>query len=223
MLLKHGLAGLTHKAAGGADVAIAFTEGYESSADSTVWTITGAALGTASAGREIYVCVTTGWNNRNLTSMTVAGVTTSEVVSQTFNGNARQSIQKAAVPTGTTGDIVITMSGTESWIGASVYAVTGANSEITNTFSASASPADISLDINTTSGGGVIGSVLAGGSTTAWAWSGLTEDHDVGVNVSQRFGTASADIVTGETPRTITATPTGTPSDLWGVAVSISK
>lgn len=90
------------------------------------FTITGADLGAASATREIFVVVV--WRSsatRNLTSVTIAGVTATLGSQANYTTLLGVRCAWATVPAGTSGNIVLGFSGSVTGLGVSTYRVVG--------------------------------------------------------------------------------------------------
>lgn len=109
-----------------------------------IYTFTAADIGAADAAREVIVFC--GWkntvgNNRSISSATIGGVTATLHASVGSSSDNGIGILQANVPTGTTGDIVITMSGGCANMVAVVYRVVPA----------SATPLDFGVLLGTTS------------------------------------------------------------------------
>lgn len=145
----------------------------------TTYTFSSRSLGGAAADRYIAVAITTrSANARTIDSVTVGGVSAAEVV-QVRNGSGGNSsiaaIFIAAVPTGTTGDVVVTHNLGVDYCGITVYRIIGStgaspssNSSISNNPSAS---------INVPAGG-VACAVAYTQANTSATWTNLTKDAD---------------------------------------------
>lgn len=166
----------------------------------------GVAIGAADSTRYVVVAAVIR-NNADLTSVTIGGVSATKVVSKlSTTETASTHIWWAAVPTGTTANIIVVAPATMSSISASVYTITGsATAAVSTTSNDTASV--LTLSLNTVANGCVIAASVSDNSGTA-TWVGATENYDA---VSETVGrsTASADTVTASTPLTLTATVTG--------------
>lgn len=80
---------------------------YQNNITTTPYTISGATLGTAASNRIIIVCIAAA-DTGNPTGITVAGISASLAVKTTPASGVTSSIWYALVPTGTSGDIVVT-------------------------------------------------------------------------------------------------------------------
>lgn len=195
---------------------VALVSSASSSANLSSYTFAGMALGDADPTRVILVAVV-GLDVGSIvpTGCTVAGVTATLVasgVSITATGSAQ--IYAVALPSGTTGDVVVTCSGAIGRVAVIVWRALNMTSLTPyDTATSDADPAV--LDCNTT---GACIAVACGfwNNTTPAAWTGLTEDVDDTVEGSQYTG-ASATINTAATPRSISVN-CGTTSYAVGAA-----
>ena len=209
MLLVNQLTGFGAGGGGGAALTVTHTGSYSEDAGKTVYTILGAALGIAAPGRKIGLGVTGGGAAaRTVSTLTVAGIVAT-YVGRISAGSTTVEIWEADVPTGTTGDIVITWSGSLSRIGVDVFDIANAaGSTFTDSGLSSANPLSDSLTIPT---GGVGIGFAANVNSNGATWANLTEDSDVNPGGSLGFSAASIASETEITP-TISctwATPDG--------------
>ncbi len=177
---------------GGGTGTLAFLQATADDANSGTYTFAGQSLGAADADRYIIVTAAsrqTG-SGANITGITIGGV--AATVSQQLDdagggGNSTLvAIAIAAVPTGTSGSVVVTYNNTQNRAHIAVYRATSLVSA-TPTDTAGAIGEDVAIDIP--NNGFVIG-VSANPSSTAATWSGLSvEDYDV---VQESFFTSSA-------------------------------
>lgn len=163
----------------------------------TTYTFSSQNLGTAASDR--YIVVAVGWRKSgsapSLSSVSVGGVSATSVVNYksgttTATGAA---IFIAAVPTGTSGDVVITFSADSASCGIALYRVTGlTDTTPIETATSNANPRAVTL--NGVEGGFIIAvdyNNVSGASTTTF--SGLTEDYDVdAISNAHHFAGASS-------------------------------
>lgn len=169
----------------------------------SVFTFSTQSFGTASAERLIAVGV--GANTSNISSMTIGGIAATEIVT-VANANEGAEIWIAAVPTGATGDVVITFATSVLRdVGISVWALYNASPTATNSGSDSDSdPATFDLDI-AASGVAIAYLFHRANSATTYTWTNLTEDVDELVETDIYFqSAASAAFATAQTNLTIT-------------------
>ncbi len=161
-------------------VGFSFLQTNSDGTNLTTYTFAGENFGTAPADRQIIVAIGSqgaGETAESISSVTIGGVSatitvqrTNSIVDHTISGLAI-----ANVPTGTTGDIVITLSTGERRCGIGVYRATGISAIPTDTGSSIAN--NPTFDIDVIAGGFAIGTAGTGFFDTA-TWTNLTEDYD---------------------------------------------
>jgi hypothetical protein len=167
-------------------------------------TFTAAAIGTAAADRHVIVAATwsTAASVTNITGITVGGVAaTIDATYYNATGPRGCTIARAAVPTGTTANVVVTMSGAvPSRLGVGTWAVTGAPSLalVDNDAAMFTDAAANSLTLDAVADGVVI--AHAHGGAADHTWTNLTERYDVLVE----NGFSGADAATTTTSHTVT-------------------
>lgn len=184
--------------------------------NATTYTFSTHSISTAAADRYVAVAFTS-FNNsgaaRTLDSASIAGVSATihrtdpnsvSLFSGTWSG-----IFGAAVPTGTTGDIILTFNAGMQQCTVSVYALYGAKHTPFHTNGNSGSGLSaISTTLNIAEGGIGIASAHCANNAVAHTATGLTEDTDATVESTQRYHVMSAQSLSVETGRTITSTGT---------------
>jgi hypothetical protein len=198
---------------------LAFTDTDSSSSDVSTYTFTSASLGTAGATRHIIVGFAAGQLGANLNapnSCTIAGVSATLVISDPVGtGLSWRQFWIAAVPTGTTGNIVLTRAGNMS---SGAIVVWAAYDLISATAFATGTPGSgtptASANCNTSAGGIAVG-FARGSSSSTFTWSGLTEDADflIGGDTVSISG-ASASNTPAASPRSISATASAAAANL---------
>jgi hypothetical protein len=179
-----------------------------SGGDTASFSFTTQSFGAADATRRIIVCPSgrrTGGTNPNggVASMTIGGVSATEVTSVTNAGN-HMAMWIAAVPSGTTGTVAITWTNTQNKCAIGVFSL------LNSTSSAIASATSISSPLSSGSlsipeNGCAVGAGYSGINTTT-TWANLSEDFDANdAGESWTWTGASKDVTTTENP-TITAT-----------------
>lgn len=182
-----------------------FLQGAESASDLTTYTFSSQNLGAADSGRYIVVGIgarSTGL--LNVSSVTVAGVSATEVIQQRSANNQNvTALYIAAVPTGTSGDVVVTLSAGALRCSISlVRLVTIDSATAVDTASSTASPPSGSMSCG--DGGVIIGIALSQTLTTT-TWSGITEDYDA-QNEAITVTMGRDEFVSAQTGLTVTAT-----------------
>lgn len=206
---RAGIFGAAHvPAAAGGGISIVKTDVGHNDASSTSYTFTGRALGAASADRLIIVAAATR-GNYSVSGVSVAGVPATLLIQNYASGTGEASLWVAAVPSGTTGDVVISTPTNVSRMLFSVHAVTGASASPTDTgVTDDASTTD---SITVASGGAIIGAVVnyySGGDVT-FTWTGVTESahdladgiiaHGAGFNTSPGSGSVTVGVSASNT------------------------
>ena len=184
-----------------------------SGANATAYTFSSHALGTAGATRQVVVGASgTTSSVIAVSTLTVAGVSAALVVASPAAGEGSTELWVAAVPTGTTGDIVVTWASAQARCGIGVWAIFDAATGASATAVSVAAPLSASLTIPP--GGVGIGQAhVATGATATWA--NLTEDFDADTEASRDYSGASSD--TAGSP-TITCTWTSSANPAMAVA-----
>lgn len=192
---------------------VAFITSAISASDLTTYTFSSVSLGTADANRIIIVNIAAcaASSGRTISSVTVAGITATQQVFQSAfsTASAESAIYTAAVPTGTTGNIVVTWSAGMLRCGIGVYGSnTMMSATATATGSSTANPANAS--INVSAGGFVVGcdtTYRTSGAPT-FTWTNLTENYDQNIEAGGTSQTgASSNFSTAQTGLSITCTP----------------
>lgn len=201
-----------------------FITTYNDETDATSYTATGVSFSTASATRAIVVAVmgrVPSGNPVAPTSVTIGGVSASLVVSkETAADRNSASLWIAAVPTGTSGDIVVDFGGvTQQRCGLGWWATYNLSS-LTAHATNSSDVSGAALDVNTQAGGLAFGMGDSGSATaTTFTWTGLTEDFDIAVGSGNGWFTgASLETASASTPLAITCTATVATNDMYVTA-----
>ena len=209
---------------------IAFTERRSVPADSGGWTGGGSAavtsphtftsmsLGAAAADRKILVALGTNRFAATISACTIGGVSATLVRAQSQINGGTVAFFIAAVPTGTTGDIVMTFSSTiTGGVSVGVWRCTGISATATATDGegyAAPDATNFTLDVNVLAGGVAVAASVDGNSvgTHTMVWSGgVTEDYDYQVNTYEWHSGASALQATASTPLNIVGNPDAAP------------
>ena len=166
------------------DAIISLTDQSSSTTNSGTYTFSGMNFGAASSDRYIVVAVGAGIGSFgggvSISSVTIGGVGATIVRQQAANvsgSGALSGIAIAAVPSGASGNVVVTLGASHQNCAITVYAVTGLLSAAA-AYTNSATGASPSSSIDCDAGGVVIAAATGrntGGTTT---WTGLTEASD---------------------------------------------
>lgn len=158
----------------------------------TTSTITGAAFGTAFAGRVLVVAWASFSVGLDPTACTIGGVSAT-IVKITGSG---QGLASAVVPTGTSGNIVFTYASADTAVSNGVVALTGAANA---TPSATIAVLSSSSTINVGAGGSLVAFALAGSAGTWTGATGLRTDTSLGATLSTASFDNSGGAITGRT------------------------
>jgi len=200
-------------------VAIEFGSAGAAIASGSVATIAGLDFNAEASDRIIAVSLALEFASTSITGVTIGGVTADPLVQATdATGGRTAEIWSAEVPTGTSGDVVVTLSANNPAVGAATFSVTGADPTPTDTDEATGSGVSISISgLTIPSGGQGLSGYCNGTGTTEIAWTGASESHDDSVSGAGSFRHSSA-IVTTEGTNTITADGATNNQALVGVA-----
>ena len=193
-----------------ADMSLSFLQSNSDAAGGTSWTFSSESLGAASADRSILVCFGSrkvGTASYAVSSVTVGGVSATEIISAVASStnSTIASIWRADVPTGTTGDVVVTVDTSSIRAAIALYRCTGITSS-----SANATDTDIVVGVSNmstaaTAGGFAVACGMTGVSPATHTWLGFTEDCDFQVSgessyfTSGSLTTESADTLNSQT------------------------
>ena len=213
---------------GGATVAVdpvevSLTANTTSTANLTTYTFSSQAFGTAASNRKIVVC-TCHDNNDTVSSVTMGGVSGTKATGQIAGSELQTEIWYAAVTTGTSGDVVVTLTGGAGQMGIGVYRVIGAATSPSATGGSTGEGTTQNDDINVLAGGILIG-VSGNRSAATCTWTNLTETYDEAIETyGLKQSGAAAAFSSAQTPITITALLSSTSVDecfslaAWGLA-----
>ena len=216
MLILNNLVGFG--ASGGGATELSFLQGSVSGDDSATYTFSSQNLGAADPNRWIVVCATgIQVSARTIDTVTVGGVSATKLVeAESTAGSAFRdvSIWVAYVPTGTTGDIVLTFSSGLVRAGYSAYRLITSTNPTTaydTETDITTSGSDLSVSINRPDNGVVIAATMALCSTaTSVTWAGTSENYDAAYPDAAAQGMSSSSVASGASPLTVTATIGGT-------------
>lgn len=206
---------VTRTAAGGP--AHTLTDSFQLIDEETPFTETAAAIGSAAADRLVFV-VMSGFKSTDaaFVSVTIGGVSATQAVAvrrSIFSATGFAEIWWAAVPTGTTGNIVVTGSGGGESVTAdvAVYKVTGANTTvpIQTSNTGSVASGNVSAAVTITASSVTLAGAMVGISSTDAnvTFTNITEDYEYGINFGAFLngGVASRADVAAPGSTTITA------------------
>lgn len=195
---------------------------------STTVTFSSVTFGTATSDRIIVVGLNylLGSGDGIVPTMTIGGITATKLVSRegTTDTNAGVAIYAAAVPTGTSGNIVATKTGVAfNRAGIGWWGTVDANITAFDTDSTQGTSGTESVAIDIAAGGFVAGSAFNQGSggVNSATWTGVTERFDQTiVGFSNQTG-GSSDFASSSTGTTIQAAWTGSTEQAVFCVVSL--
>ena len=193
--------------------------------NATAFTYSSVSLGAAASDRFILVGTSGAAAVVSATvvsSLTIGGVTATELVTLNHGGDVlyHSGFFGATVPTGTSGDIVVTWTTTMSQNGIGVWRLTGAN---TTPHDSATDPQDaggLTVDVDVEAGGAIFG-YCSTDTVAGFSWTGLTENFDEEVDSGWYHSGANAGFESAVTDQTITVTGAGTSREgLIGISFS---
>jgi hypothetical protein len=192
---------------------VSYQTSTASTTDGTTYTFTSQAIGFARSTRYVVVGVVARESpdtSAQTVTVTVGGIAATQVVlatSTAASGRNLAGLYIAAVPTGTTADVVVEFSGGVNFCGLGVWALYDLNSPTaTNTATSTSSSQTLSVDVN--ANGVAIGLSFAN-SDPDFAWTGTTERFEIVSEGDSQFSGADVTSVAGGTPVAITCTVSG--------------
>jgi hypothetical protein len=187
-------------------MAFTYLQSATSTADTNAYTFSSQSLGDAASDRYIIVSAVArkAGATFTLSSITIGGVSATIVrqVTNTVTNSNAAAIVIANVPTGTTGDVVVTWSTTVLRCAIGMWRATGLTSATEHDASTSTA-ADPTYAIDVPAGGFAIAAGLTAAATTA-VWTGLTEKFDSTLETFVTYTGASDEFATTQTNLTVT-------------------
>lgn len=214
MLILNELIGFG--AGGGNPTTCTFLQLARNDSDLTTYTYAAQNFGTADARRYIIAAIGGRANVAStLDSVTIGGVTATQIANVTVGTTGIAALFAAAVPTGTSGDVVLTFSGGMLRTGCALFsllsdfdATVPTDAQTDNTLSTN----DLSVSLSVPVGGVVIACNHTNATSTATAWTGVTEDYDQASAENPGQGYSGGHASYTSSPLTVTCTITTTPS-----------
>jgi len=182
-----------------------------SESDLSTYTFSAMALGDAAADRTIIasVALVKSGGAATISSVTVAGNAAASQA-QATTGNQRGALYSLDLASGTTGDVVVTLSATSARCGVLLWNFYGGNKTASDTISDTATPLTGTIDV--TKGGCIIGQALSTDGPP-YVWSGMTKDFEGAIGGSSTDYTGASDVFTAaDTGKTITCAPNASDS-----------
>lgn len=199
----------------------AFLQAASSTSDASTYTFSSQNFGTAGAGRYLIVGILSRKSGAATTinSVTIGGVSATEVVTRqnTSSNCSLASLYIAAVPTGASGDVVVTFAATMLRCSIQLYS----SLDLTNATAYDTDSAiidDPTVNLDCPANGFIIG-VAASASSTTTTWSGITEDSDAVVESALTCTAAHDNFAAQQTGLALTAN-FASPANCAGVFAS---
>lgn len=185
---------------------LTFRQSANDTADAASYSFSSQAIGTAASDRLVIVAVH--WDassSRTISSATIGGVAATVAVQKINSGATPTGVGLiyAAVPTGTTATVAVTMSGGVVRMGIGLWTLTGHLSNTpttTNSSENASSGTSLSASVTPSAGGVVVAAFSANNGGINVAWTNVTECYDdnleaggteaSGADVSAAAGTA---------------------------------
>lgn len=207
-------------------MAIDFLQFAGQAAAQSTFTFSSQNLGAADAGRYILVAVAgrSGSGSVDLNTVTVAGITATPITKRrtTASGMNYIAFLIAAVPTGTSGNVVVTHSGGNmETCGIALYRIVEVDITPFDIEGFDGSSQTPNITIDAPANGTVIAAAFGGAGTnpTAESWTGVTEDYGSNIGAHRMSGGNQA-FPSGVTAQVVTCT--WSPGSALSVMVGIS-
>lgn len=178
---------------GGTAASVSYRANYSNTSDLSTYTFTSCDIGTDTNRSIVVVAVhATRGSSFSVSSVTIGGVSATQVNSS--GSSLITSVWYAAGVTGTTGNIVVTMSGATTRCLIGVYALYNlrSNTPVDSDTTFSISGTSLSRTINTRLDGVIIGAGSSSSSGRTYTWTGATENYDTVIEAAASFSAASA-------------------------------
>jgi len=162
--------------AGGAVIGT-YINKYANTGNATTYNFTSSDFGTAFAGRRILVAVAGAFSSRNISSVTIGGVSATILVQRQSNAGSSElttGFVIAEVPTGTSGTISVTWSGSQNGCAIAIWSLAGLAADAA--LDTDSDPANAALSL-TTKPGSFIAAVLTNENSRTVTWGGSFTEH----------------------------------------------
>jgi hypothetical protein len=196
---------------------VEYTDQQSNEANATHYDFNTVAVGSAEANRFVVVAVMAVANSNfgNITGVVIGGVTgtllsdgvtTAQI--EDASGNSDFAIYGALVPSGTTVDIDVDLSGSPDRCGIMVWKVTKLNSTTpTNVNKINTASAALTQSVNVRNGGILIAAAGIESSATTFTWTNISERIDTAIGTGGSAMSGASDNTTVTSSVSITATP----------------
>jgi len=189
----------------------AFTASAANTSASSSYTFSSLSLGQADSSRRIIVALAGQNAARTVTSLTVAGVAATRIIGDNPIAPNGPTVQLwiANVPTGTTGNVVVTLNGNFNSCAVGLYAAYDltTNTPHASNQSALASSTSIAFGLAHKAGFIIAAAASSENAITSFTWTGVNENFDVLIGSSSRAASSASLTTSDDGTLTITATP----------------
>jgi hypothetical protein len=190
---------------------LSYRNSYSSASTLTTYTFAACDIGTASAGRRVVVGITGASSGRTTVSVTIGGVAATKLVEVQNGSSTTAAIWNAHVPSGTTGDVVVTWSGSQLRCAVHVWDTKGRTSDAAYHTGSNTSDPVASATVNTLSGGYLVACGMTNTAATV-VWANATERFDSNVGGANMTSADNASTSAGTLAVSVTFdTSTGGP------------
>ena len=188
MLQSQGLRA-AYTRGGGEIASLSYRANYSDTTDASTYTFTSADIGTAT-NRSLVVVAIHAFGNA-VTSVTIGGVSATRTVRE--GANAIVELWQASGVSGTTGNIVVNISGGSTRCLVGVYALYNLrnNTVVSSGNTLAISGSSLSRTLNTIVDGVLIGAATANASGRTYTWTGASENYDTVLEAAQSYSAAS--------------------------------
>jgi len=199
--MRPGILALMGRQAAGGSLSGTFLTSASNSSGLSTYTFASRDLGAAASDRQIVAVVVSHSNaGVTLSSVTIGGVSATIDANELASDTSRRvTIARAAVPTGATGDVVITFGASAARCSVGLYRITGATATVGATNSAATTSTTFATTIQSTVGGVVIAGATNGSSSNYnevdWTGGDLTEDWQLAMgSLGRQPGSGASDL-----------------------------
>lgn len=213
-MIPLGVLAARRPAAGGSPITYSVVDTLDGSASVTgsgpyVATVSGVDFGTAASDRTIVICYAAkGTGSATISGVTIGGVTAD--IDATMADRYSHVIARAAVPTGTSGAVTVTMSQNVGNFSIVAYRLVGAPVAVADVALHAADVSPVTLDLPDAVADGVAVAIAYNRFGGVVDWTGATEDY----RPYQSFAS------TATSGPTYMSTPVDTASNVQGLAVA---
>lgn len=212
---------LQQQGAGGVALSYSFLQSAADTSNTTTYTFSSQNIGTAASDRSIVVlAVCRGVNTTTSCSMTIAGQSATVDLFAGSGSNDYIAVGRASVPTGTTGNIVVTWSAGQLRCAYAAWRVTGGSLALDDSATATGfGTTATDLVVTSSDNGLIVAGHTTPNSAATTVWSGATEvvDEQIGGEAS---AWSAADVASTSPSDTVTVTITNAGVSVVAAAVA---